>query len=74
MPEPTEPTVKLLTAQRDEALREAANLTRAGDYLAAALRFYVPRAHDDYRRDPFYKDFYDALRMWEDAKSEASRA
>jgi hypothetical protein len=68
-----EPTKEMLTAQRDEYKAEADRLTAAGKQLAAALRFYVHRAHDDYRRDPYYKDFYDALRLWDDALGESSR-
>lgn len=67
--------VKLLTAQRDEALREAEKFSKAGEYLAAALRFYVPGlTRPGQCGDPFYSDAHAALKRWENATEEANHA
>jgi len=64
---------KLLEAQRDEALAEADRLFKAGKYLAAALRFYVPDlSRVDYRKDPYFKDAHMALAAWEKATDEGT--
>lgn len=52
-------TPKLLKAQRDEARKEAETFYMAGQYMAAALRFY---AKDD---DPYYRDAQAAIARWE---------
>jgi hypothetical protein len=58
-------------AQRDEALAENERLRKAGKYLYAALRFYVPDlTRVDYRRDPFFKDAHMAIAAWEAAMEE----
>lgn len=54
---------KLTERERDDALREAKRLYEAGEYLAAAMRFSLPRVEGP-ACDSFYWDAAAALKLW----------